>query len=334
MLSFPRSKEVLDFFKNISIFLVLVTAMDFSLGWVVGKLYFSQESGRHHRITTTIDKTASEMIVFGSSTASLHYVPQEFEKITGHSFYNSGVRGQGILFANTLQRLLLKRHKPKVIILNIDATYLFERDDIYQRLAAFLPYYKDHKEILAPIVRLKDPYEEVKLLSNLYPYNSKLLHIIKYAIKPQPDHQGYLPYYGKWDKKVITSEVAFRPIDNRFKEAFKSFLVSAIENNIKLFLVVSPTSVENDKSPNKSFQKMLEISQTYEVPLLNYSNDPDFMYQYELWKDQVHLNHQGAQLFSRKLAFKINQMLSPEIDYQTTPLADDEQSIMKVVDSR
>ena len=59
-----------------------------------------------------MESADQRVVVFGSSHAASHYVPEVLEEQLGMSCYNAGVLGQQILFHRTLQSILLREPHP------------------------------------------------------------------------------------------------------------------------------------------------------------------------------------------------------------------------------
>lgn len=292
------------FIKFITIFILV----DFGLGYAAKQIYFGQKTGKQARITYSIDEASSDIVIFGSSHANRHYVPEIFEKELNKTCYNAGVQGQGILFHTALQKIVLKRTKPELIILNIDYNWLDENKNAYDRLSDLHPYYWEHREIIKPTISLNSKFVDIKLLFKAYQNNSTLVHALRYFISPQKDFNGYLPLSGKIKKieqsnndtiQVINQEKA---IDPKFILAYKSFIKTAKDNNIELVIVVSPFLENRDLSKNKSMIEMKSIAETEDILLINLFKDPQFINQPYLFNDKSHLNHEGASLFSKRVS--------------------------------
>jgi hypothetical protein len=74
------------FIKKILILLVIIALFDLMIGFLLNYLYFRQKSGLFYRATYAIEKTNADVLVFGSSRANHHYVPEVFEKRFRMSF--------------------------------------------------------------------------------------------------------------------------------------------------------------------------------------------------------------------------------------------------------
>ncbi len=283
-------------------FFVTLLLVDLIFGFAARQVYFSQKTGKQARITHTIANASSEIFIFGSSHANRHYIPKIFEEELELTTHNAGVQGQGIIFHNALQKIVLKRIKPKLIILNIDYNWLYEREDAYERLSDFNPYYWQHREIIKPVISIKSKFSDVKLLLKAYQNNSTIVHAIRYFFSPQKDYNGYLPLSGSMEnpKKIITHlHQQEQLLDKNFINAFSSFIQSAKRNDIDLLLVLSPLANNENITNTNSMKKMKEIATEEKIPLINLNGSSHFKKKYYLFNDASHLNDKGATLFSK-----------------------------------
>jgi hypothetical protein len=194
---FPGLKnQYLRFIINLLILFLIVIILDRTGGAISKHLYFTQVAGANYRSTYSMDSTKADILVFGSSRANHHYVPEIFEDSLKMSFYNTGRDGNFLLYNFAVFKTIIKRYSPKIIILDINADELYYNDQNYDRLSSLLPYYYTHPEIQS-IVKLRGPYEKYKFLSAIYPFNSSLLTIITGNLeinkKRKVDRKGYVP---------------------------------------------------------------------------------------------------------------------------------------------
>jgi len=284
--------------------------MDFSLGFVAKKIFESQKSGKYFRIGYSMNKASSDVLIFGSSRAARHYIPEVFEKELKKPCYNAGVRGQPIIFHSTLQQIMLERMKPELIILNIDPNGLFKLGRGYTTLSDFHPYYWDFRSFLKPVLNLESKSLDYTLRLKSYQYSSTLIHAAKYFLSPQKDDKGYLPLFDKMDPpKMSTPEAAIianmretDEIDTNLVSAYKSFINTANDKDIKLLFVISPTPFGTDVPENISLNKIIAMADANNVPIIDFSDDDRFYSNYALFKDDTHLNDVGAHMFSKSVA--------------------------------
>ncbi len=293
------------------ILLCLVIGMDWAVGEGLRFLYFRTTSGRAYRITYALEKTDQAALVFGSSKASNHYVPDVFEKGLGLSFYNNGEDGQGILYALALLKSTLKRYTPEVIILDIVPSDLEEGSEFsVERLSVLLPYYQTRPE-LRGLLESRSRLEKVKLLSRVYPFNNSILGIIAGNFEFNKDRvgdtKGYMPLpFGGQIKPLAVQEDKEPPRqDVRKVKALEEFCLNAVSSGSKVFLVISPHYSNNAFSAG-SMAVIQAIAGKYKVPLLDYSQKAYFLERGFLFSDRYHLNEKGAEAFSQMLYFAVH----------------------------
>ncbi len=309
-------KEYYQLIKKTTIFLIVLIIIDALLGGLARYSFFSQKSGKYYRMTYTIEHTTDSLIIFGSSHAINHYIPSIIEDSIGISCYNAGIQGQGIMMFSTIQKILFQRHHPKIVVLNIDPEFLQTYKKRYDLLSDLYPYYFLHKKVIGDILKYKSRYEKIKLLSKLFQYNSTIVHIIKYWFIHQNSHKGYRPLKGEIPYSVLKNINSKNEtqndnlkIDTVFVNNFKKFINTTLQSNTVLIFMVSPVIYKSNIENNKSFALIEEITKTFDIPMLNYRNDPSFLGKNKLFRDESHLNDIGAHVFTKKVAHDLKQML-------------------------
>ncbi len=287
-------------FKTI-IFLVIVFLLDFLVGKTLYFLYFHQKSGSLYRTTYSIEKTNAEMLVMGSSRANHHYAPYAFENRLGLSYYNVGRDGQYLLYNYAILKVILKRYSPKIIIFDfVNQELEFDSRD-YERLASLMPYYKKYPDI-QPILQLKSSFEKIKLLSQIYPFNSYLLTIAigntNFNRRDVFDIKGYIPLDGKWNELIKTTDNSRTiKIDSNKLKIYELFIQDCLKAHVKLYIVCSPYYF-NFKSTPLSITLGKKIAAKYHIDFYDFSQNPSFISKPALFDDPYHLNDTGAKIFS------------------------------------
>ncbi|TSE04842.1 DUF1574 family protein [Aquimarina algiphila] len=296
-------------------FLVIFLIADFALGIISKQLFFSQETGKYARSTYAIQETDAKVLIFGSSHAHRHYVPEVIEKELQTSCYNAGAEGQQLLYHVALQKMIVKRIKPELIILNIDEDFLYHSKEAYDRLSDLHPYYSEYRDDLEPILGLQSKLVDFKLFFNGYQANSTIMHVIRYYASPQLDYKGYRPLFGKVKpSKSIKEETQSKiekgveDIDQNFVTALHTFIATAKDNNIDLVFATSPTYLIVDHTTNASFIRIKAIAEKENIPFLDFFNDQQFTGKPMLFHDSSHLNDDGAKLFTKNLADQIKAL--------------------------
>lgn len=297
---------------NIAIVLLTVVALDFAVGQTLRFFYFNESSGLHYRTTYSMNSTTADILIFGASKANHHYVPEVFEDSLEMSYYNTGRDGNGIFYQLAVLKSILKRHSPKIVVLDFVGT--FEKEaKYYDRLSSLLPYYQDHEEI-REIVKLKSPFEEIKLWSQTYPFNSLITTIAigntEYNKTRKLDNKGYVPLYGEWEESI--EYLGLQPtkaIDSKQKEALIEFIQLAKKSGSKVYVIFSPVYAKFERKGDKNFEICKEVTSMENVPFWDLSKDSIFL-DNKLFQDPDHLNHNGALEFSKLAVINISNDLN------------------------
>ena len=183
---------------------------------------------------------------------------------------------------------------------------MYNSNNIYDRLSDLHPYYWDHRDNILPALNLKSKFIDFKLIFKSYQTNSTLVHAINYFFNPQIDFNGYRPLFGKIKKPINNTfnerdNSLIKDIDKNNVLAFKSFITTAKNLDINLLFVISPTPENIDSSKNISMSKIKIIAKNENIPLIDFSNDKQFNFNYSLFNDSNHLNNEGAHLFTKSL---------------------------------
>lgn len=295
------------------IFIFFVFVFDFAIGKTLKYFYFKQQSGLQYRTTYSLEQTKADLLVFGSSRANHHYYPEAFEQELNISFYNTGRDGSYILYQYAILQGILKRYHPKIIILDFMKKEFEKEQGSYDRLSALLPYYNTHPE-LRPIIRLKSKFENYKLLSQIYPYNSSLLTIAigntEYNKKRDNNTEGYIPLKNVWTAPITSTRETNYEFDSIKIDTYRKFINDCRNAGVQVFVVCSPT-FEKNENPDKSIQLAKEIALENNVHFIDYSNNPVF-FNNQFFADADHLNNEGAIEFSKMLVDELKPMLQPK----------------------
>jgi hypothetical protein len=308
------------FLKNLFIFVIVIFTLDRIFGYVLEKFYFSLETGQFAQNTYALDKASPDVLIFGSSRALHHYSSPILSNQLNLSVYNAGRDGQFLPYYCASQEVILERKIPKIIILDVNIWELGPNESKYFKLASLLPYVNEHP-LLRKYTAEISTYENLKLISKTYPYNSTLLiSVYDYlnSNKLPQDDRGYYPLVRTISKKEFLSYKEKQDIYNEKRakqdikidsnaiDYYRQFLSRTTKLNIKTFVVISPTIL---KEPNSKEKSLLEkIAKEYKnVTFLDYTNQPKYNNQYQLFADEFHLNNIGADVFSKDLVNKIKQ---------------------------
>lgn len=292
---------------------ILLVVADWGLGSWSEKMYHKSKYGIYHRQLYCLESSNDEILIMGSSRAAHHYVPQIIEDSLGMSCYNAGSDGQCIYYHYTLLASMLERGaKPKIVIyevLNLDINKsqgaTFTLDAALDRLA---PHYGEYKAV-NDLFEQKDWKEKMKLCSKTYRYNSKLVQTIKCNYMPETEDRGYEALNGKFNFALATNDKAkiVKSNENRLDELklkyIKMFIELCIQHDIKLVMMYSPYYYE---SSDDAIIQVKEIAVANNVPFFDYCSNRKYQV-LELFYDVMHLNDNGARLYTNEIVKYLKQ---------------------------
>ncbi len=300
------------FTLKIGLLLVLVVFIDSALGRFMEFSYFKQKKGKGYRITNVLENVKSDILIFGSSRAAAHYDPSIIEKATGLSTYNLGLGGQSIMYHKAILDVILKRYKPKLILLELYEGMDFESGMTpYDRLSVLLPYCNKYPSI-KKVVEQRSYFESLKLLSKLYPYNSLLLRIIEGNLgylKTDDTDNGFIPAIGYWNFPIKEKTQTQTNYNEDHVRLFYDFVNVCKQNDISLFVVISP--IYQKSKDHFSFSQ--QICDSAKVHLHNYSSESVYISNNKFFQNIDHLNAEGAKVYSEFISLKLNDWLKTEI---------------------
>jgi len=297
-------------FFRIVIFISIIVTADVVIGEICKELYLNSNNLAIAKIRYTFDSSNQDILIYGSSRAEHHYVPDILTQQTGMSCYNCGIGGQGLAFSFIQIEEMLKRQKPKLIILDISPNILTDSKSD-EKLNVLKPYFYRDTIIQHALTGVSE-FEKLKYFSTVYPYNGSIISILTSFIYFKKDmYKGYLPL----DGKLIPSSVKILNVVTQLKVPDRQiyYLNRIIKicksTNVELKLVVSPIYLKNN-TDDYILEQIRRIAASNKVDFIDFSTDAKFFKDAPFFKDNLHLNSEGATEFSNKLAAEIGQVIS------------------------
>jgi hypothetical protein len=297
-----KKKYAMKFLCLLGIFII----SDIIIGTGLQFLYFRQKQGRYYDVTYALEQQTAEILILGSSRAKNHCNTDIISDSLNMSCFNAGYGGESILYHKALLDVIAGRYTPKVIILDVNTNELGVDQHAYDMLSVLNPYVKRH-HILWETVKLNSPFEKVKHLSRIYPYNSLLVAI---AIRNLPfktedvSVNGFVPLYGIFNDSL--KEVTYKeaPLDDNKINAFNQFLSDCTSRGISVYVVKSPLFGYETNNSN-SIDYISAACEQLQIPFISYQNREDFA-DSRLFRAPTHLNDIGADKFSYDFAHFLN----------------------------
>ncbi len=292
-----------SYIKYFALFIGLILVIDIVGGSLLKTQFQKISFGTYGKINNSL-KSNPEILILGSSRAMHHYNSSIFSKNTKLFCYNTGLGGYGLFYNYAILKEKTKSNSLKVVIIDLSPNVIVD-DKSYVKLNMLLPYYKEYYSF-EEIIRLDSEFSKLELISNMYLYNSTLYDLFKSNIGNKiDDNYGFSPLKGEINKKN------FKPFyyqnekidQNKFIYLNKIIKICNL-NNIKLIGVISPTYLKYDTN-NIIINKIKEIFKSNSLKLYDYSIFPKIYGSPKYFKDQLHMNFTGANIFSENLSNKI-----------------------------
>ncbi|MCB1095042.1 MAG: hypothetical protein KDN22_05615 [Verrucomicrobiae bacterium] len=290
---------------------------DHWVGRELEHLYFHQQSGDDWNTTETLMHSEADIEIFGDSRGSHHYNPKVIEEYLDHKVtcHNGSRTAQTILYSDAVQKALLERHKPRLIILDLNPAATVKLANAAERLSVLSPYYDDVPAI-QPILESRSPYERFKLLSHCYRFNSRLPTLLKYTLQPETsDLKGHKPLIGQFPPRAFlipndspTADQVPALIDPALERALVSFVQRANAAKVRVILVSSP--IHGLSFERTSEALALKALEGLDFQWWDYLEDSRFYGHTEKFFDRAHLKGAAAEEFSRIIADRVKPVLT------------------------
>ncbi len=278
-------------------FLLLFFVVDRIVGYGFSYMVNHTKGGYvgHHKYIN--DKCDKKLVVYGSSRALHHYNTKVMSDSLGFDCYNCGQDGNGILLNYGHWLMMKSRYYPQTLIYDIEPNLDFLEYDDNHRYLGWMKAYYDRPGI-SGIFHDIDSSESIKMMSLLYRFNFNPLDVIVDFIRPYRtiDKYGFVPLCGSLDRTMIKLDHPKRDIDQLKIKYLQKFIKE--RGKTDLVFVVSPRWYGRE---TKELDPVREICRAYNIPLYDYSNDAQFVYNDELFKDGEHLNAKGADVFTKRI---------------------------------
>ena len=216
------------------ILLVLLFVFDRIIGTLLENAYQNAPQGDIKTFAHSITDPTEDIFIYGSSRAVHGYDPKIFMDSLRLSCFNSGRENSNILYHSAILKEMLKKHTPKIVVLDVSAKELTWRSAENSKLvlaSMILPYI--HRDTsFKNIARQLFPDELRKAeVSKIYAYNSLALSLIvgKRKLKHGKNLNGYVPLRGnKVEGKLPAFTDENDETDSFAKRDFEEFVKTAI----------------------------------------------------------------------------------------------------------
>ena len=207
---------------KIILFFVAVVVIDILFGIACQYMNDHSKGGGIKSRYYVCKESNEDVLVFGSSRAKHHYVPDVIEDSLHLTCYNTGEDGNGIILCYGFLKMITERYTPKLIIYDVTGFDMYE-DDNMKYLDLMKPFYYENG--IDSIFWSVEPKTRIMMLSNLYRYNTTCLRVLGNFIHPMTNYpKGYLALYGIMDYEPDIKSYEPTAIDNFKVQCFEHFI--------------------------------------------------------------------------------------------------------------
>lgn len=290
---------------KILLFFITIAVIDVLFGCMCQFLNSHSNGGGTKSRFYVCKESNEDVLIFGSSRAKHHYVPNIIEDSLSLSCYNTGEDGNGIILCYGFLKMITQRYSPRIIVYDISVFDMYEDDNI-KYLDLIKPYY--YELGIDSIFWSVDPKTRIMMLSSLYRYNTTCLSLVGNYVHPMNTYfKGFSALEKKMDYEPVAIKSGIRTVDTLKMYYFEEFIKLSQSNGIMLVCCSSPTY--KAQLDNSYYNPVIDLCQKYNVPFLSYDSDPEIINNKEFFADMMHLNKDGAVFFSNKLVSCLKNVL-------------------------
>lgn len=288
---------------KIILFFVAVVVVDILFGIACQYMNNHSKGGGVKSRYYVCKESTEDVLVFGSSRAKHHYVPDVIEDSLKMTCYNTGEDGNGIILCYGFLKMVTERYSPKLIIYDVTG-FDMDEDDNMKYLDLMKPYY--FEKGIDSIFWSVEPKTRIMMLSNLYRYNTTCLRVLGNYIHPMNNYpKGYLPLHKTMDYEPENKEESEKAVDTLKIHFFEEFIRLAQNKGVSLACCVSPSYKASTN--DEKYKPIKLLCKQYQVPFLYFGAEQTITSKQSFFQDRKHLNDRGARLYTSLLMSWINQ---------------------------
>lgn len=163
--------------------------------WQESRIFRSQIAKDNYRL----NRVTTDIIIVGSSRGSHHYVTtmlrDSINSYTGYqySLYNGAIDGKFINSNSCSAESIMDRYKPRLLIFEVSESELSGSRSVSDMEFAAVNY--NNNQFVKKYLDDLGWKERIKIASNMFRYNQKVLRVVSSFIQKGGGETGYEPLY-------------------------------------------------------------------------------------------------------------------------------------------
>lgn len=297
--------------RFIALFLVTLACADLLVG-ASTKLIIEHAPQTQYNLSNTIQTLfhqKSDILILGASRAHHSFDPRIIQKETGLTCFNGGRSGVKMDYFALCVSSYLNRCTPKLIILDISSDMMeAPKDDQFKSLRCLYGLSEPLTEVMDSSY---SPLERLKLYSSLYRNNRVYNEVLQLCLSKRcPELCGFQPLDGEYQTPHVISTKPFTA-DAISLSRLNDIVSLCQSHKVRLVITYAPTLRLTTR--NGVSQWLAHYCKTMHIPYYDYSWKKKYYLHPELFKDEVHLNSHGAEIFTHEFIPVINANLKKRI---------------------
>ena len=295
------------FLIKILAFFSIIFLFDRSLGYCLDYMNSHQKSNYTKDLYYGLMQSKEDILIFGSSRAMNHYVPEVLEDSLQLTSYNCGYAGEGIIFHYGRIRKIFNRYQPKLIVYDIEPSFDVAESPNERFLDRIKPNAND--SCVSNYIKEFSNNEYLKTFSRLYCYNALFYDIIKgYFTISDLSQKGYVPLFGS-DVRNAASAGLNSTTDTLKIKTIEKLIQLCNQRKVPLVFFSSP---RYGWTTSEELVVVKDICKRSGTPYYDFYSNNDMTCVDSLFFTSGHLNDIGARVYTSRIVPQIRKHLRKE----------------------
>ena len=304
--------------RDLLLIFLLVVLGDVLVGWLVVPLFQPERAGRFragepdpkhpYGLLRSAVLSEADLLILGSSRALAHYDDRLLSEKLGVRAYNAGSPGLGLLQARATFAMAQKHHPVRYVL--FDLVYVPREDHMIHRLEPWL----GSDPVVDQVLDSSDWRDRLKMRSSAYRCGGSLFDLLQDYGK-SPARWGFRPKTGELLNALppqLEEPASALELPAYYPKNLEAFADEVEAAGARLIFVESPSwQLSAPEVPTTALRAAtLKVSQSHRIPILKMGlNELPQLAQPQRFSDAFHLNANGAEEFSLRLAQKLGPLL-------------------------